>query len=203
MTNTEKQNGRYVHPKTPEGFTLVELIISVGLFALVMLIATGAYFSLIALDRQARATNQVVSNLSFAMDTMTRGIRTGTDFKCNNNTEDAFGNSSSGACNSFSYSDTVLNTTISYILKSNGTIGRCEGGLPGSCTDVNASALTDSTITLQKISFYVRGVGNTGAPTWQQQPHVTFVISGRMPAGPNKTVPFTIQQGSTQRLIDY
>jgi prepilin-type N-terminal cleavage/methylation domain-containing protein len=185
------------------GFTLVELIVSVGLFALVMLIATGAYFSLIALDRQARATNQVVGSLSFAMDTMTRGIRTGTNYQCTNSAEDAYGNSSSGACTAFSYSDTALNTIVSYILKANGTIGRCEGVAPGSCTDVNASALTDSSITIQKLSFYVRGSGTVSSPTSAQQPHVTFVISGRMPAGPNKTVPFTIQEGSTQRLIDY
>ncbi len=186
-----------------KGFTLVELIVSVGLFALVMLIATGAYFSLIALDRQARATNQVVSSLSFAIDTMTRGIRTGTNYQCTNAAEDAYGNSSSGSCTSFSYSDSALNTTVSYVLKANGTIGRCEGVAPGACTDVNASELTDSSITIQKLSFYVRGAGSVAAPTWQQQPHVTFVISGRMPAGPNKTVPFTIQQGSTERLIDY
>ena len=189
--------------KQQRGFTLVELIVSVGLFALVMLIATGAYFSLIALDRQARATNQVVGSLSFAMDTMTRGIRTGTNYQCTNIFDDVYGNSSTGSCTSFSYSDTALNTVVSYVLKANGTIGRCEGVAPGACTDVNASALTDSSITIQKLSFYVRGAGNSAAPTWQQQPHVTFVISGRMPAGPNKTVPFTIEQGSTQRLIDY
>ena len=189
--------------KQQRGFTLVELIVSVGLFALVMLIATGAYFSLIALDRQARATNQVVGSLSFAMDTMTRGIRTGTNYQCTNTFDDVYGNSSTGSCTSFSYSDTALNTVVSYVLKANGTIGRCEGVAPGLCSDGNASALTDSSITIQKLSFYVRGAGNSAAPTWQQQPHVTFVISGRMPAGPNKTVPFTIEQGSTQRLIDY
>lgn len=192
--------------RSSTGFTLVELIVSVGLFALVMLIATGAYFSLIALDRRARATNQVVSNLSFAMDTMMRGIRTGTNFKCINNqdpdTQNA--NSSNGSCDSFSYSDTALNTTVSYILKtSNNTIGRCEGIAPGLCDNTNASSLTDSSITIQKISFYVRGVGTSTPAVSQQQPHVTFVLRGTMSAGPNKTVTFTIQQGATQRLIDY
>ena len=202
-TRTTPTRGFIPQQGYARGFTLVELIVSVGLFALVMLIATGAYFALIALDRQARATNQVVSNLSFAMDTMTRGIRTGANYKCLNAQEDAEGNSSSGACTSFSYTDTVLNTTVSYILKTNQTIGRCEGVPSGSCTDANASSLTDSTITIQKFSFYLRGVGTASAPTWQKQPHVTFILSGTMPAGPNKTVPFSIQEGATQRLIDY
>lgn len=207
------------------GFTLVELVVSVGLFALVMLVATGAYFSLISLDRRARATNQVVSNLSFAMDTMMRGIRTGTNFQCTHGTiADVDGNSNDGTCDAFSYSDTILNTKVSYILKANKTIGRCEGVAPGTCTDVNASSLTDSTITIQKLSFYVRGAGSlsasASASNQVQEAHVTFVVSGVMPGGSCGSViadtqrnmsganacppiPFTLQQASTQRLIDY
>lgn len=214
---------------TQRGFTLVELIVSIGLFALVMLIATGAYFSLIALDKRARATGQVVSNLSFAMDTMARGIRTGANFKCITN-QDADGQSanSTGGCDWFSYTDTGLNTTVTYIRKvdCNGTacntIGRCVGVVPASCTDAAASSLTDPAITIQSLKFYVRGVGNSSAPTWQQQPHVTFTVSGTMPAGNtcrsviadtkrtgvvsgtcSSTIPFTLQEGATQRIIDY
>lgn len=185
-----------------KGFTLVELIVSIAIFSIVMLIATGAYFNLIALDRRARATNQVVSSLSFAIDTMTRGIRTGYNFRCNNGTADAYGNYTVGDCTSFSFTDSVLGTTVTYVLKSNGSIGRCEGS--GSCLDSAASPLTDPSITIQKMSFYLRGVGTASAPTWVQQPHATFVISGRLPAGANgQTVPFTIQEGATQRLLEY
>lgn len=194
------------------GFTLVELIVSVGLFALVMLIATGAYFTLIALDRRARATNQVVSSLSFAVDTMMRGIRTGTNYQCAGGSSSG-GNNAVGDCTSFSYTDINVSdpntgvppATVVYIKKANQTIGRCENTIGNvTCTDANASSLTDSGITIQKLAFYVRGVGNGSAPTWAQQPHVTFIISGLMSAGSGgKTVLFTIQQGATQRLIDY
>lgn len=184
------------------GFTLVELIISVGLFALVMLVATGAYFSLISLDRKARATNQVVGSLSFAVDTMARGVRTGTNYQCLNGTPDAYGNSTTGTCTSFSYTDTVLGSTVTYILKTNGTIGRCEGA--GGCTDALASSLTDTNITIQSLAFYVRGVGTAAAPTWAMQPNVMFVIKGTMSSGSGgQTVPFSIQESATQRLIDY
>ncbi len=188
--------------KGTKGFTLVELIISIGIFSIVMLVATGAYYSLIALDRRARATNQVVSSLAFAIDTMVRGIRTGYNYTCNNGTVDAYGNYVVGDCNSFSYTDAVLGTTVTYILKSNGSIGRCEGS--GSCLESSASTLTDSSITIQKISFYVRGVGTASSPTWAQEPHVTFVISGQLPAGSNgQTVPFTIEEGATERLLEF
>lgn len=191
-----------INQKKIRGFTLVELIVSLGLFALVMLVATGAYYTLIALDRRARATNQVVSSLSFAMDTMVRGVRTGNTYQCLNGTRDAYNNSSAGDCTSFSYMDTQLNTQVTYILKGNGTIGRCEGA--GSCLDDNASSLTDSIINIQKLSFYVRGVGTTVAPTYVLQPNVVFVLTGTMPGGSGgQTVPFSIQESATQRLIDY
>ena len=218
--HTKRSKG-FTPQQSARGFTLVELIVSVGLFALVMLIVTGAYFSLIALDRRARATNQVVSNLSFAMDTMMRGIRTGTNFRCIDGSPDTDGNSTNGNCHSFSYTDTILSKTVTYISNpTNNTIGRCEGPLP--CTNTNASPLTDSTITIQTLTFYVRGAGTNAAPNWSQQPHVTFVVSGVIASGntcPNviadtkgniagnptcsTTVPFTLQQASTQRLIDY
>ena len=171
---------------------------------MVMLVATSLYYNLIVLDRRARATNQVVSSLSFAMDTMARGIRTGYDYQCTT----TGGNDTTGNCTSFSYSDTVLKTRVTYIKKASGSIGRCQG-TPGnysnlSCLDASASPLTDPGITIAKLSFYVRGVGNSAAPTWAQQPHVTFVISGRIPAGSKgEVVPFTIQEGATQRLLDY
>ena len=194
-----------IKPKSQsyKGFTLVELIVSLGLFALVMLVATGAYYNLISLDRRARATNQVVNSLSFAVDTMVRGIRTGSNFQCLSGSRDAFGNSNDGSCNSFSYSDVVLNTTITYYLKADGTIGRCEGS---PCTDLTASSLTDSGINIQKLAFYVRGVGtgNGNVPVRSQQPSVVIILGGTMPAGSaGQTAPFSIQQSATQRIIDF
>ncbi|MEK7602012.1 MAG: prepilin-type N-terminal cleavage/methylation domain-containing protein [Patescibacteria group bacterium] len=191
------------HPesKTLRAFTLVEMIVSLGLFSVVMLVATSAYLTLISLDRQAHATNQIVDNLSFAVDTMVRGIRTGTNFQCLNGSPDADGNSTSGACTSFKYTDTNLTTPVTYILKSNGTIGRCEGN--GVCIDSTASSLTDPQITIQTLAFYVRGAGTVTAGVRDQQPQVLFVVKGTMPSdSKGGTVPFAIQEGATQRLID-
>jgi len=193
---------------TPQrGFTLLEMIVSVGLFAIVMMVATGAYFTLIALDRQARATNEVVNNLSFAVDTMTRGIRTGTNYKCINGTHDSYGNATNGDCTQFSYTDTGLGMTVTYYLEAGGTIGRCEGN--GVCNDTTASKLTDPAITLSTsassygLVFYVRGVGSSSPPLNNQQPQVLFTIKGTMPGDSKGTlVPFVIEEDATQRYTD-
>ena len=62
------------------GYTLVELIVAVGLFALVMLLAAGAYLMMIGVNRQAQGIATGIDNLSFALETMTRSIRTGTNY---------------------------------------------------------------------------------------------------------------------------
>lgn len=182
------------------GFSLLEMIVSVGIFAIMMLVATSTYFTLIAIDRRARATNQVVSNISFAVDAMTRGMRTGTGYQCLNNRADSFGNSPSG-CTQFSYIDPSLpagSNVVTYFMKANGTIGRCESNT--TCLiDASAVAITDPAITITSLTFYVRGVGNTD----DFQPQVLFTIKGSMPADSSgNPTTFILEESATQRLID-
>jgi len=193
------------------GFTLLEMIVSVGIFAVVMVVVTGAYLTLISLDRRARATNQVVSSLYYAVDTMARGIRTGTNYKCVHTTGAApdYGNSTDGFCDAISYTDTSLpstgDQTVIYKYKaSNGTIGRCESiSTYGACFDSVASSLTDPAITINTLTFYVRGVSTSTAAYADQQPQILFTIKGTMVAdSKGGTVPFIIQSGATQRVID-
>lgn len=180
------------------GFTLVEMIVSIGLFALVMLVATAAYFNLIALDRRARATNQIVNNLSFAVDSMVRGIRTGTGFQCLNGAPDAYGNSTSGGCTQFTYTDTNLplgNNIVTYYLSGH-QILRTQGAVS---SVVGGTALTDPSITVTTFTFYVRGAGSGN----DVQPQVLFTVKGTMPAdSAGGVATFVVEEDATQRLID-
>lgn len=64
------------------GFSLVELIVSLGLFAVVSTIAIGSLFMLMDNNRQLRSDQSVISNIGFAFDMMSRDIRTGIDYYC-------------------------------------------------------------------------------------------------------------------------
>jgi len=64
------------------GFTLIEIIVSLALFSVVITIAVGALLILIASNRQLQNEQSVLSNLSFALDSMTREIRTGSNYFC-------------------------------------------------------------------------------------------------------------------------
>lgn len=182
------------------GFTLIELIVSVGIFAVVMLIATSAYLTLIRLDRRARATNQIVNNLSFAMDAMVRGIRTGSEFHCINGAPDASGNSTNGACTEFYYTDSNLASGSDVVtLFLNGTSVYRNEGAAYSTNPNTASLLTDPAITVSSLVFYVRGAGTSN----DLQPQVLFTLKGSMPADSNGDVTtFTIEEGATARVID-
>ena len=75
--------------RTTSGFTLIEMIVSLGVFSVVVTIAVGALLVLIAANRQLQDEQSILSNLAFALDSMTREIRTGTQYYCeshNNNT---------------------------------------------------------------------------------------------------------------------
>lgn len=80
---------------TFRGFTLIELMVSIALFSIVISIVAAAYMNLLSVDAQAHGTNDLSTNLNFAVDTMARSIRTGTDYFC----VDAAGNSISSPSN--------------------------------------------------------------------------------------------------------
>lgn len=64
------------------GFTLIEIIVSLGVFSTVVTIAVGALLVLVAANQQLQSEQSVMTNLSFALDSMTREIRTGTAYNC-------------------------------------------------------------------------------------------------------------------------
>ncbi len=196
-------NARSSHPASSSrrGFTLVEIIVSVGLFTVVVTIASSAYLSMIALDRRARATNDLVSNLSFVVGTMARSIRTGTHYQCGSGTNCVNGGTY------FSFTNESCQSVM-YLRKSDGTVGECIGPVDTSgqcspsrvtCTDSSAITLTDPRIQVTNLMFYAQGIGlNDG-----KQPHATFTLSGSIRTDPNTDpVTFTIEGGAAQRIID-
>ena len=68
--------------KPQSGFTLIEMIVSLGVFSVVVTIAVGALLILIAANRQLQDEQTILGNLAFALDSMTREIRTGTQYYC-------------------------------------------------------------------------------------------------------------------------
>lgn len=171
-------------PMTPplRGYTLLEMIVSVGLFSVVMLVATAAYLTLISMDRQTRTTSDLMTNMSFVVDSMTRSIRTGSQYCV-------------AGCltNRFSFTDSEGREVV-YALDDGVITRQIDSSVP--------LAITDSRITIgsEDLRFYVWGE-NAGPA--DGQPRVHFTIRGTVSADSNAPdQEFVVQGGATQRIID-
>ncbi|MDD5165698.1 MAG: prepilin-type N-terminal cleavage/methylation domain-containing protein [Candidatus Pacebacteria bacterium] len=69
-------------PGYQSGFTLIEIIVSLGIFAVVAVIAVGALVRVTSANRQAQAIQSGVNNVSFILDAISREMRVGTGYKC-------------------------------------------------------------------------------------------------------------------------
>jgi prepilin-type N-terminal cleavage/methylation domain-containing protein len=60
-----------------KGFTLIEMLVTVGLFAIIVTIAVGAFVNAERTERQVSSLIAAQSNVSLAVEQMSRNIRTG------------------------------------------------------------------------------------------------------------------------------
>lgn len=170
-------------PHTPvRGYSLAELIVAIGIFSMVMLIVMGVYLALISYDRQARATNQLASDFSFALDSMVRNIRTGTGYPSS---------CDSPYCTSFTFTDST-GRPVTYSLSEGRIVATVDGF---------TAPLTDGSITIDTLRFYVSGVGTTGGNA-SEQPMALIQVIGSMPTDSGKEVEFNIEAVATQRLLE-
>jgi prepilin-type N-terminal cleavage/methylation domain-containing protein len=177
-----------------QGYTLIELIIAVGLFALVMTLAAGAYLMMISISRQTQGITSGIDNVSFAIEMMTRTIRTSTNYGCPVPAANG-GNDCTGG-----YTFSVKNPagdTITYSV----TIVGNNGEITQSTNNGTPVPLTDASVNVQSLLFYTTGIKPLSAGD-SKQSRVTIWISGNVVSGPGKTVPFTVETGATMRGTD-
>lgn len=64
------------------GFTLLEMIVSIGVFALVAVIAVGSLVKITGLNRRTNSLQSAMTNINFALEAMTREMRFGSRYTC-------------------------------------------------------------------------------------------------------------------------
>jgi prepilin-type N-terminal cleavage/methylation domain-containing protein len=184
------------------GFTMIELMVSVGLFTIVVTITMSAYLRIIALDRVARSNNDVVTNLSYVVDAMTRGIRTGTAYQCGDGSGALLGDCWHSPGNSFSFKNdqgVVVDYVLMPVAGGKYAIGECTGSALQFCLTNGPTPVTDPRIDVQSFNFYLRSTV-TGADL---QPQVLFTIKGTVtPDATLAPIPFYIQSSATMRFLN-
>jgi len=204
-----------------KGFTLVELLITVGLFVVVITIAVGGFTNAIRTERQVSSLISAQSNISLALEQMSREIRTGylfchapdvTDWGVGTPRGEPAGNAladcgctisqlpapaGSWTCSTLDFYDSEANH-VAYETASTGTLA---GTLIESSTQLqNPLSITGNDITVKYLRFILYGqVEGDHTP-----PRVTIVIG----VAPNSTDPavandvINLQTTVSSRIID-
>ena len=66
--------------KTAKAFTLVEMLVVVGLFSSIATLSLGALFNAQTINGNLQKTQAILDNINLSIQTMTRDIRFGSDF---------------------------------------------------------------------------------------------------------------------------
>ncbi|MBC7836831.1 type II secretion system protein [Acetobacteraceae bacterium] len=207
LASLRKVFQRKTMPKLVSGFTLIELIVSVGIFAVVMVIALGALLSISVAERKSETLKSVMNNLNFTLDSMSRFVRTGTDYHC--------GSPSSGDCASgagyFSFTAapgsfsacpaSSLTCRVAYCLDGGVIKRQVINGTPDAlCTSSNFLPITAPEVSITSLIFYLNGsrVGSAD----NTQPKVTITLAGSVQINSSASTTLNLQTSVTQRLYD-
>ena len=72
-----KEKDQFVKVSRNGGFTLIELMVSLSLFAIVIVIILGSIITVMDSNKKARSLMTVMNNLNFSVDSMVRSFKTG------------------------------------------------------------------------------------------------------------------------------
>lgn len=198
---------------TKKGFTLIEMLVTAGLFAIIVTIAVGGFANAIRTQRQVSSLISAQSNVSLALEQMARQIRTGYLF-CNvpENEATSSGNGIAPAaanagcacalststpgwwtCSNLAFYDANSNP-VEYFLNN--------GALVESSTLVQGGgqSVTGDTVSVQRLEFLL--YGQTEGDTWP--PRVTILLT----VAPSSTDPaiagdtFNLETTVSARSID-
>ncbi len=199
LLNKIQKNIKLLALSHQKGFTLIELMIATTLFTIVMMMGIG---SLVVSSNFAKASQKLriaVDNVNFAMESMTRELRTGTHYYCNTtytmNNDNLVGDCTAGTVIAFN-PQTAPPYRIAYYrtLRGDGTytLERCEFTTANICSDV-----VSKEVDVQMLKFYVTG----SLLADKIQPSVKILIKGVVTVKGVAT-PFALQSMSSQRSTE-
>lgn len=162
---------------TQRGFSLMEMIVAIGIFSLVALVAVAASIKIFGIYGKTQTLNSAIDNLNFALESMSRDIRFGTFVDAGNDFIVVEFEEPDGSTSEIEYSkvgDKIVR------LSSTG----------------DDSDLTSDQMEIQDFRVSVAGIGDDNL-----QPKATILIRGRFTRG-SVDSGFSIQTTVTQRNED-
>ena len=178
------------------GFSLVEVIVAVGLFSIVMMVSVSTLLSLIDGNRKAQSGSVLINNLNFAFENMTRNIRVGKTYHCGTggtitSAQDCIAGASYFAFEGVDGNPSSSGDQIVYRLLGNQIQKSSDGG--SNFVGINAPE-----IIVEGLNFYVEG-----APTGDsKQPKVLITVFGQTGISARTRSDFNLQTLVSQRFYN-
>lgn len=183
---------RYIKENAEKrGFTLIELMVSVSIFTIVMLISASAVFSIVDANKKTHSLKSVMTNLNFALESMMRDIRVGTEYACGGSGDCPI---NPGSRFSFKTRDLNGNGVADDEIEFEFDQGRIRKTIYPAATSFY---ITAEEIVITNLDFYVIGSGAGDG----LQPKVVITIEGYSGAGRTRS-DFNIQTTVSQRALD-
>jgi len=187
------------------GFTLIELIVSIGLFTVVTLVAVGSLLSIVDANKKTQSLKSIVNNLNFVIESVSKSMRVGSSYHC----EDVLGQAvppgldtpkdCSGGGNLIAFEASGgdpddPNDQIVYRLNGSQIERSTDGG-------VNFVGVTAPEVKIDEGSGFRLFVLGSAAGD-NSQPKAILIIRGEVSLSKRAISKFNIQTSISQRKID-
>lgn len=179
-----------------KGFTMIEMLVSTAIFSIVITMIMGTIVTITDASRKARTLTEVMNNLNFSFESMTRTLKTGTNISVSGN-----------PANAISAKD-QNGRTITYRFSSDpnqhGITKEIDD--PSGLTSSDEEPIVSDNLKLSSwyINEYYSG-SNADDPIQTdggKQPRVFFSIKGRVETAKGIASEFTLQSSVSQRRLE-
>jgi prepilin-type N-terminal cleavage/methylation domain-containing protein len=194
---------RQIKKSKTRGFTLVELMVSTSIFAIIMLASIGSLFTLLGASKNSRAKHTALDNVNFALESMTRSIRMGKNYICTPEGSLYPTTLEGSLIPGRDCQDNEAGTAISFLPQSGSgdlTTYKLSSRYDDSftlerCVSDNCVQIISDDVNIKYVNFLVKG---TGTSLSKRQPNVFIKLKGEVKVK-EESVPFNIQTFINQR----
>ena len=195
--NKIKKNNK-LNTNSTAGFSLVEMLVAVGIFMSIMTIAITSLISIIDANKKTQLIKSTIDSVTFAIENISKDMRIGTDYKC--------------MLSDSSFSNICPLTGSTAVRYTNG-IGQeityrfsTESNQPIiKKTDINGGVdliSRDANVNINNMIFYVIGADHEldTKITTKTQPRVIITASGLISVKGSTDTSFNLQATVSQRV---
>jgi prepilin-type N-terminal cleavage/methylation domain-containing protein len=176
------------------GFTLIEIMVSITIFLVVLTVSMGAVLNIFESNRKAQAMRTIMGNLNFAVESMAREMRFGTNYHCLSSGQPPVPSTPLVCTNGGSIIGFIAMDGTSTVTYRKSVSSGTNGNIEKRVNNGTYGAVTAPELIIEDLRFYVTGAGVPGL-----QPKVLITVKGYSGTGKSRT-DFSLQTLVSQRI---